>query len=130
MSDLEESTERGNHKSARGNHDELVNVVSKAIKFGCQLKVSIETIRKVNHACIQPCGIAFQSTVDEKGSVYLKTLLIHDQSWKWKWGTSVNSQFIKEDLMSMTRGKALKHHVHYAHSMRRHNLSTSIIQCK
>ena len=60
--DLEEAIVRGNHKSARENTQELVNMVSKDVTLGCQLPVSIDAIMKVKHSCIQHYGITLQST--------------------------------------------------------------------
>ena len=108
---------RGNHKSAKDRAEDLKSLVRKDIECGFQLPISQEAVLKIPHACIAPYGIVDQTTINDQGQTIAKLWLAHDQSYKFKSETSVNSRIEPDDLLKLTYGKCLSHILHYIHAL-------------
>ena len=98
--DLADTLIFGSHKGASAKPDLLRNLISKDIKHGYSLPISISHVTSSPGLVMAPMNIHMaQKTIDETGRTPVpKDRLIHDQSWKWSSGTSINSR-VEKDLL-------------------------------
>jgi len=118
-SDLEEALEFGNHKGAEKQSELLEKLVKKDIIHGYGLVLPLDKITRVPGALMAPMNIQRQDTIDEFGRIIPKDRLTHDQSYKWKSGTSVNSRVDKSQLQPCMFGAAIRRISNWAVAARR-----------
>ena len=118
IEDLNKALDRGNHKSAESKPDLLESLVQDDIQAGFQLPIPKEIVRKIDGAVLAPYGIAEQFTINEFGERIEKNRLIHDQSFDFSDGNSVNHRLITDDFHELRYGRCLLQIIHYAHALR------------
>jgi hypothetical protein len=104
----------GNHKGASLQPKLLQKLVSKDVHFGYCLPLPLDKTRKIPGALLAPMNIQKQNTINEHGRIIEKDCLIHDQSYKWPSGRSVNSRVITEELLPCMFGACIKRIVKWA----------------
>ena len=92
IKDVEEALVFGNHKGAVKQQDLLVKLVTDDVIRGFALPLPLDKITQIPGVLLAPLNIQAQNTINERGKKIHKNRLTHDQSWKWKSGTSVNSR--------------------------------------
>ena len=127
LADIEDALGRGNHKSAKTLAPTLKKLVAKEVHQGFQLPTTIDSIKKIPHACIAPYGVISQQTINASGHIIPKHRAAHDQSFKFSSKNSVNNRVQKEKLLQLVYGDALRRILHYIHSLRFHNPHTPIL---
>ena len=111
--DLAEALKYGNHKGASENPDQLRELIQKDVDYAYGLVLPLEKIDQIDEICMAPMNIAPQWTIDEYGKIVGKDHLTHDQSFKWKSGTSVNSRVEEDFLTSMVFGQCLRRMINW-----------------
>ena len=118
LSDLKALLKRGNHKSAKRDITVLKKAVSKEVKKGWLLPVTIKSLTKIKGLSIIPLGIANQDTIDEHGNRIPKKRVTHDASFLAPSGLSVNKMVIESQLQECIYGQCLRRIIHVMHQMR------------
>ena len=68
VTELEALIQRGNHKSATSERDQVSLLLGKDVTHGFSVLVPVDTIRVIPGAAVQPLGMAVQQTLDENGN--------------------------------------------------------------
>lgn len=118
IEDIKTSLSRGNHKSATTNQTLLEDLLQDDISAGFQVPLPVSSLRKIKNGVIAPYGIAFQSSINERGEVIPKERVTHDQSFCFSENNSVNDRLIRDDLPELRYGPALCQIIHYVHALR------------
>jgi hypothetical protein len=82
----------------------------------------LDKIKKIPGILLAHLNIPLQKRINEHGEITPQNRLIHDQSWKWQSGTSVNSRVNEEKLMPCYFRKALKQFINWAVAARNRKL--------
>ncbi len=106
--DLQEAIEFGNHKGATKQPELLRKLVLKDVTHGYGLVIPLSKLPRLPGALMAPMNIQRQNTIDEHGCIVTKDRLTHDQSYKFKSGTSVNSRVKKDELQAVMFANAIK----------------------
>jgi hypothetical protein len=107
----------GNHKVASPNL--LQKLISKDAKFGYSFALPLSSLTSIPGICMAPMNIMAQNTINECSCIVPKDRFMHNQSWKWLLGTSVNSRVIKELLKECKFGYCICRLVNWAVAARR-----------
>ncbi len=75
-------------------------------------------------------NIMAQNTIDELGRIIPKDRLTHDQSWKWSYGTLVNSRVGQELLQECRYGFFIRQIVNWAVAVRQQYPGQRILASK
>ena len=111
LSDLKEAITRGNHKGAKEKPAELKKLVKKDVDYGFAVPIPTSKITNIPGICMAPVNIAPQNTIDKHGNIISKDRLTHDQSFKFSFKTSINSQTKPESLLPCVFGQAFRRHI-------------------
>ncbi len=84
--------------------DLLRKLIRKDLKFGYSFALPLSSVTSIPGICMAPMNIMAQNTIDKFGCIVPKNRLMHNQSWKWLSGTSVNSRVIKEPMLECQYG--------------------------
>ena len=114
LEDLKEDLEFGNHKRANNNPELLKKLVEKDITHGYSLVLPLDKISRIPGALMAPMNIMKQTTTDEHGKIIEKDRLTHNNSYKWKSDTSVNSRVRKDKHLECRFGSCIKRLVNWA----------------
>ena len=117
--DLEEAMGFGNHKGAKTNPGILKDLIKKDVTHGHGLVLPLDKLKRIPGALLAPMNIMKQNSIDEFGRIVEKDRLTHDQSYKWKSGSSVNSRINKEFLLPCKFGACLKRLMNWAVAARK-----------
>lgn len=79
--ELRAQIERGNHKSASENTDEIQKLLLKDVTHGFSLPIKADIIGRLQGAMVQPCGMVSQFSLQADGSRKKKNRLTHDLSF-------------------------------------------------
>ena len=112
--DLAEALEFGNHKGATNNTELLEKLVSKDVIYDYSLPVPLTKLSCIPGALMVPMNIMKQNTIDEQGRVVERDRPIHNQSYLWSSGTSVNSRVDKELLLPCMFGGCIRRLTNWA----------------
>ena len=114
LEDLREAIEFGNHKGAKVESNLLTELVKKDVKFGYAIPFPLSKVTSIPGVVMAPMNIMHQGTIDESGKIVDKKRLTHDQSYKFKSGTSINSRVIDADLSPCMYGACLRRIINWA----------------
>ena len=90
MSYLIDAIEQGNQKSAQTNREKLAELVSKDVKCGYQIPLTIEAAKKIKDRVIDSHRTTDQNTFLDMGEKVPKKRLTHDQYFCFSSGKSLN----------------------------------------
>ena len=119
LKDINEALEFGNHKGAKTNPGVLKDLINKDVTHGYGLVLPLDKLKRIPGALLAPMNIMKQNSIDECGRIVEKDRLTHDQSYKWKSGSSVNSRINKEYLLPCKFGACLKRLMNWAVAARK-----------
>jgi hypothetical protein len=100
------------------------------VKFGYSFAPPLSSITSIPGICMVPMNIMAQNTMKKFGRIMSNDRLMHNQSWKWLSGTSVNSRVIKELLLECRYGYCIRRLVNWAVVARRKYPSQRILASK
>ena len=117
---LEDSIERGNHKSALSDEERphVTKLMAQDVELGYGIPLTIDCIRNIKEAEVYPVGCQNQLTIDEKGNIIPKKRVTHDLSFNRRQGLSVNQRVREEDLPGVIFGHAMLRFLHLIHHIR------------
>jgi hypothetical protein len=69
VSDLKEAIERGNHKGAVNDPEQLKKLVNKDVTYAYTLPIALDKVLSIPGICMAPVNIAPQNTIDEFGRI-------------------------------------------------------------
>jgi hypothetical protein len=107
-----EALQHGNHKSTHANSDIVLAMLNEEVRYGWQLVLPASSIPKVPESIVSPLGLVKQTSINEHGESVTKWRLTHDQSFKFKSNTSVNSRVETDKLANRLYGNALRRFLH------------------
>jgi hypothetical protein len=87
-------------------------MLNEEVRYGWQLVLPASSIPRIPEAIISPLGLVKQTSINEHGESVIKWRLTHDQSFKFKSNTSVNSRVETEKLAKCLYGNALRRFIH------------------
>jgi hypothetical protein len=119
MADVREALIFGNHKGASMQPDLLWHLMSKDVHLGYCLPPPLAKAEKILDILIAPMNIQQQNTTNKLSRIIPKDRQIHDQSFKWSSGTSVNSCIKMEELLPCMFGACVKQIVNWVVTARR-----------
>ena len=118
LNDLNKAIKRGNHKSASSKKGLLESLVQSDIKAGFQVPMPKNLVKNVKGAVVVPYGIPNQFTINELGERIGNDRLIHDQSFDYSEGNSVNHRLTLDGFHELRCSSCLLQIIHYAHALR------------
>ena len=132
LADLDLALLRGNHKSAKGEKEEiLVNKTLKEIEMGWSLPLLEEHAKELPGAWFAPMGIAEQTTINERGEFIPKNRQVHDQTFTQAIsGTSINAIVDKTKLEPCQYGFMASRMIHHIVGCRQRNPTKRILLTK
>lgn len=125
--------ERGNHKSAQSNPEQVKILLGKDVQHGFVIPIPIETIYLIPNAAVQPLGLVQQWTTKEDGTRAIKYRITQDLSFssnKEGPNRSINSRVNMKAYAEMVYGWCFPRTLHYIASMRSHHPNQGILICK
>jgi hypothetical protein len=120
----------GNHKSTQSNPTVVREMLDDEVRHGWQLVLPAESIPLIPGTIVSPLGLVEQITINEHGETTQKWRLIHDQSFQFQSGTSVNNRVQKEKLAQCMYGKALRRFIHAVVQLRLRYPTTPLLMAK
>ena len=127
---MEEAISFGNYKGAERNPFLLRSLVEKDVTHGCCLVLPLNKVSRIPDILLALMNIMTQNTIDDHGRIIEKDRLMHDQSYKWDSGTSVNSRVDNDELLPCRFGACLKRLMNWAVAERRMYLERRILSSK
>ena len=122
LGDLREMIAEGNHKSASGDRADLLSdKMSKEVERGWNIPLLPTHLLDLIDAGaeIAPMCMATQGTINERGEIVMKDIVIHNQSMKGAIsGKSINDQIIEEELAPLHYGHMMSRLIHQIVAMR------------
>lgn len=110
--DVEEALIFGNHKGADDNEELFHEMMLDDVTLGYSIPIPRDKVCMLPEAVISPMNIQDQHGINEKGEIIAKKRLTHNQSMKYKSGTSVNSRTQKDKLQDVMYGSCLLRVIH------------------
>jgi hypothetical protein len=130
VQDVLEAIRYGNHKSTQKNPAVVLEMLREEVEHGWQLVLPCSSIPSIPGAVVSPLGLVDQNTIDERGQPKKKWRITHDQSFKFKSKTSVNSRVRKEKLALCMYGSALRRFIQSIVHYRRRFPNTPLLMAK
>ncbi len=129
--DLEAAIARGNHKSAKENLDQVRKLLGKDVAHGFAIPLSLQAIRSIPNAQVQPIGMVRQWSLDEDGTRIEKLRLTHDASFPPRPGsTSINDRIDLHQYGEMIYGWCFPRIIHYIVALRKRSPGVRILIAK
>ena len=120
--ELEAQLERGNHKSATENEDEINSLLTGDVVHGFVLPFLASSIKRLKGVHLQPGGMVRQMSLKADGSRKMKNRFTHDLSFSITMeDASVNSRIQIERYPDMVYGFCLWRILHYLAALRYRN---------
>ena len=117
--ELEAQLERGNHRSAIDNEEEIQQLLEGDVKYGFVLPFSASEINNIKGVQLQPGGMVRQMSLKADGSRKPKTRFTHDLSFSITFEeASINSRIVIEAYPDMVYGWCLSRILHRLAAMR------------
>ena len=128
LNDLHTIIARGNYRSADNPTAKPIvrEKYLKEITKSWMIPIPISYLPNLKDAEFIPIGLAFQKTIDEKGTIIDKERLIHDLFLVTESGTPINHRTIDSLFSECVFGQCLRRILHRIHSMRIQHPSTRI----
>jgi hypothetical protein len=124
VEDVYEALRYGNHQLTHTNPDVILEMLNEEVRYGWQLVLPASSIPKITGTVVSPLGLVKQTSINEHGESVVKWRLTHDQSFRFKSGTSVNSRVETDKLANCLYGNALRRFLH-AIVLYRHRFPTA-----
>jgi hypothetical protein len=120
----------GNHKGTLQKPVILKKLITKDVKYGYSLPIPLSSVRLIPGLVMAPMNIMEQETIDKFGQIIPKDRLTHDQSWRWFFGTSVNSCVQKKLLQACWYGFCIRRLINWTIAARRKYPGQQILATK
>ena len=140
LSPIDESTEheditlglqRGNHKGALNQKDDLHTLLHKDVTHGYALPITKDAAQQISGGAWAPLNIQEQWSINEKGERIEKKRLTHDQSFPGLASEqSINARVNTDTLEPLIYGFMFMRVIHMIHAMRWAYPNIHIILCK
>ena len=131
LAELEAQLERGNHKSATENEDEINSLLTGDVVHGFVLPFSASAIKNLKGVHLQPGGMVRQMSLKADGSRKLKNRFTHDLSFSITMeDASINSRIQIDRYPDMVYGFCLSRILHYLAALRHRNPGRKIFISK
>jgi len=118
LQDLLEAIEFGNHKSATKDAPKLLSIFGKEVEKGWQLTLPISTLQHLPGAVVGPVGIVSQDSINAFGHRLPKDRPIHNQSFSFGSGQSLNNRVIEDEHTPCRHCFALLRFIHKIAALR------------
>ena len=129
--DLKLGLQRGNHKGAVNQDDDLQSLLNKDVTHAYALPISEDTATKIEGGAWAPLNIQNQWTINENGERIRKKRLTHDQSFQGLSSEkSINERVDKDTLEPLIYGFMFMRMIHMIHAMRWAHPTIHILICK
>ena len=120
---LEDSTKRGNHKSAllEEQSPHVTKLMTQDLELGYGITITVNSLNNIPGAEVYPIGYQNQLTINKQGDVIPKRTVTHDPSHSRKAGLSINQREKEEEVPGVIFGHTmfcflhLIHHLHWNH---------------
>ena len=120
MAELEAQLQKGNHKGAVTQEEELKKKLHRDIQYGFSVPVLKSLLKRIKGAMLQPCNLAPQFTLTKTGERVPKNRLTHDMSdGITQEDVPVNSRCDMSQYPHMIYGWALLRIITYIVALRR-----------
>ena len=116
---MEEAISFGNHKGAKRNPVLLRSLLEKDVTHRYGLVLPLSKVSRIPGILTALIKIMTQNTIDEHGRIIEKDSLMHNQSYKWDSGNSVNIRVDKDELLPCRFRACLKIMMNWAVAARR-----------
>ena len=113
--------ERGNHKSAQEESEQVRKLLAKDVIHGFTIPISVDSVLRIPRAGVQPLGMVTQATVNDKGERIQKHRLTQDLSFssiKGNLPTSINGRINMDAYTEMVYGWCLPRILHFVVALR------------
>ena len=131
VTELDAQLERGNHKSATENEDEINSLLTGDVVHGFVLPFLAGSIKSLKGVHLQPGGMVRQMSLKADGSRKMKNRFTHDLSFSITLDdASVNSRVQIEKYPDMVYGFCLSRILHYLAALRYRNPGKKIFISK
>jgi hypothetical protein len=111
--------ERGNHKSAEADSNEVGKSLAKDVLHGFSLPVSPDIVPLLAGAMVQPAGVVKQFSLREDGARFLKRRLTQDLTFPLTFkAASVNNRIDMDAYTEMIYGWCLSRFIHFIVALR------------
>ena len=87
--------------------DLLAELVQDDINTEFQVPFPVNLVRMIVNRVLSPYGITDQSSINKVGERIEKNCIIHDQSFEFSEGNSVNVRLICDDFLELRYGRYL-----------------------
>ena len=131
--ELRTLVQRGNHKSAQDNPDQVGILLGKDVHHGFVIPIPVKIIPLIPNAAVQPLGLVQQWTAKEDGTRAIKYRITQDLSFSSNKGglpRSINSRIDMGAYPEMVYGWCFPRILHYVASMRTHHPRSRILISK
>ena len=119
LAELDAMIERGNHKSAMEDSEEVAKLLEKDVLHGFSLPVEPSAVRGLSNAMVQPAGVVRQFALQGDGSRSLKRRLTQDLSFPVTFpDASVNNRVDMGAYVEMIYGWCLSRLIHFIVALR------------
>jgi hypothetical protein len=119
--ELKAQIERGNHKSAQANPEQVGKLLSKDVAHGFAMVVPTEMVPLIPDAMVQPTGLAEQWVLDDEGKRKVKYRITQDLTYAESTKDepiSVNSRINMKAYPEMIYGWCLPRIIHFIVALR------------
>jgi hypothetical protein len=131
VSELDAQLERGNHKSATENEEEINSLLTGDVVHGFVLPFLAGSIKSLKGVHLQPGGMVRQMSLKADGSRKMKNRFTHDLSFSiTAEDASINSRVQIERYPDMVYGFCLSRILHYLAALRYRNPGRKIFISK
>ena len=131
VAELDAQLERGNHKSATENEDEINSLLTGDVVHGFVLPFLASSIKSLKGVHLQPGGMVRQMSLKADGSRKMKNRFTHDLSFSiTSEDASINSRVQIEKYPDMVYGFCLSRILHYLAALRYRNPQKKIFISK
>jgi hypothetical protein len=133
LSEMLANLQRGNHKSAQDESDQVAKLLKKDVDHGFAWIIPKQLVPLIPHSMVQPLGLAKQWTLNEMGVRSPKYRLTQDLSFTCAKGTrsmSVNSRINMTTYPEMIYGWCMPRILHYIIALRLAFPNTPVIIAK
>jgi len=131
VAEVEAQLERGNHKSATKNEEEVQSLLAGDVKHGFVLPIQVGVLRLIKGLHLQPGGMVTQLSLKADGSRKEKNRFTHDLSFSLTTeDASINSRVDMTKYVDMVYGWCFSRILHYLSALRFRNPGVKIFISK
>ena len=127
IDNIRKMLQRGNHRSAEDNSDEVKRLTEDDVKKGFAIPLPREAASLIKHGEVYPVGLVSNHTFNDEGEPIVRYRLTHDLSFPIKKGVAINDRVDKDRLVALQYGFAFLRSLHLIHRIRQENSNGVIL---